>query len=152
MNKFKLFLKYLFLFFLGGAIYYGVEIAYRGYSHFSMFIVGGSCFVFIGLINEKMPWDTWFELQVLYGLLYTLAIEFISGCILNIYLKLNIWDYSNLPLNILGQVCLPFALLWIPLIAIAIVLDDFIRYKIFKEEKPRYRSFIFEKIKKILHK
>lgn len=152
MNKFKLFLKYLFLFFLGGAIYYGVEIAYRGYSHFSMFIVGGSCFVFIGLINEKMPWDTWFELQVLYGLLYTLAIEFVSGCILNIYLKLNIWDYSNLPLNILGQVCLPFALLWIPLIAIAIVLDDFIRYKIFKEEKPRYRSFIFEKIKKILHK
>lgn len=148
MNRFKLMLKYLFLFMLGGAAYVGIELLYRGYSHISMFIVGGSCFLFIGLINEILPWETYIELQVLYGLIFTLCLEFVSGCILNLWLKLDIWDYSNLPFNILGQVCLPFALIWIPVILFGIVLDDYVRYKLFNEEKPRYRSWISEKIKK----
>ena len=147
MKEFKLMLKYLFLFVLGGSAYVGIEILYRGYSHISMFIVGGACFIFIGLINEVLDWETPVELQILYGLLFTLALEFISGCILNLWLGLGIWDYSNLPFNILGQICLPFAILWIPVIFVGIVLDDFVRYKIFKEEKPRYRSWIVEKIK-----
>lgn len=147
MREFKLMLKYLFLFVLGGSAYVGIEILYRGYSHISMFVVGGACFLFIGLINEVLEWETPIELQILYGLLFTLALEFISGCVLNLWLGLGVWDYSNLPLNILGQICLLFAILWIPVIFVGIVLDDFVRYKIFKEEKPRYRSWIVEKIK-----
>ena len=45
-------LKYFTLFIIGGISYYFIEIIYRGYSHFSMIIVGGICFVLIGAINE----------------------------------------------------------------------------------------------------
>lgn len=148
MDKIKVFLKYLFLFILGGSSYVGIELLYRGYSHISMFVVGGCCFLFIGLINEILSWETPIELQILYGLIFTLFIEFISGCILNLWLKLDIWDYSNLPFNILGQISLLFAILWIPIILVGILLDDYIRYYLFGEEKPRYKSWIYEKIKK----
>lgn len=152
MNKIKLFLKYLFLFALGGLVYYGIEIAYRGYSHISMFVVGGLCFVFIGLLNEKLEWDTYVETQVGIGLCFVLLLEFIAGCILNLWLRLGIWDYSNLPLNILGQICVPFAILWIPVIVAAILLDDYVRYYFFHEEKPRYKFYIVEKIKTFINK
>lgn len=152
MHKLKLFLKYLFLFVLGGLAYYGIEIAYRGYSHISMFIVGALCFIFIGLLNEKLEWDTYVEIQVGIGLAFVLVLEFIAGCILNLWLGLSIWDYSNLPLNLLGQICIPFAILWIPVIIVAILLDDYVRYFCFHEENPRYRSWIVEKIKRSLNK
>lgn len=148
MDKIKVFLKYLFLFILGGSSYVGIELLYRGYSHISMFVVGGCCFLFIGLINEILSWETPIELQILYGLIFTLFIEFVSGCILNLWLKLDIWDYSNLPFNLLGQISLLFAILWIPIILVGILLDDYARYYLFGEEKPRYRSWIYEKIKK----
>lgn len=148
MDKIKVFLKYLFLFILGGSSYVGIELLYRGYSHISMFVVGGCCFLFIGLINEILSWETPIELQILYGLIFTLFIEFVSGCILNLWLKLDIWDYSNLPFNLLGQISLLFAILWIPIILVGILLDDYVRYYLFGEEKPRYRSWIYEKIKK----
>ena len=56
-------------------------------------------------------------------------------------LHLNVWDYSNMPLNVLGQICLPFSLLWVIIAIGAIILDDYIRYCFFDEEKPRYKLF-----------
>lgn len=147
MKAIKILLKYLFLLCVGGSIYYLVEIFYRRYSHYTMFAVGGICFVLIGLLNEGMSWDLCIEKQVGLGLATVLIVEFISGCILNLWLNLGIWDYSNLPFNLLGQICLPFALLWIPLIIIAILLDDSIRYTFFNEQKPKYTSYILQKIK-----
>ena len=147
----KLLFKYLFLLCTGGSIYYLIEILYRGYSHYSMFLVGGACFVIIGLLNEGMSWDLCIEKQVILGWISVLLVEFISGCILNLWLGLNIWDYSDLPFNILGQVCLPFALLWIPLIIIAILLDDSLRYSFFNEQKPKYVSHVVQKIKSLLN-
>ena len=44
-----------------------------------------------------------------------------------------------MPFNLLGQICLPFAVAWLALAAVAIVLDDYLRYWLFGEEKPRYR-------------
>lgn len=143
----KLFLKYLFLLVLGGSIYYCMEILFRGYSHYSMFILGGVCFILMGLINELLSWDTYIEVQILIGTGSTLILEFITGCIVNLYLNLNVWDYSDLPFNLLGQVCLSFAFLWMPLTLIGILLDDYIRYKFFNEEEPRYTSYIIEKTK-----
>lgn len=31
---------------------------------------------------------------------------------MNLKLKLAVWDYSKMPLNILGQVCPAFSMLW----------------------------------------
>ena len=54
-------------------------------------------------------------------------------------LGLHIWDYSTMPLNIFGQICLPFSLAWMGLSGVAIILDDYIRYWFFNEEKPHYK-------------
>ena len=59
---------------------------------------------------------------------------------------MNVWNYSALPLNIMGQICLPFSLLWLLLSGVIIVVDDYIRYKFFNEKKPKYK-FLFWKNK-----
>ena len=134
-------IEYAFLLILGGSIYYGIEIAFRGHSHITMFLVGGICFIFIGLINEVIDWNMAFFLQMILGDIIVLIVEFVSGVYLNIYLQLGIWDYSNMPFNLMGQICLPFALLWLPIIAIAIVLDDWVKYLLFHGNKPSYHIF-----------
>ena len=146
---FKKLIEYFILLVVGGSIYVTMEILFRGYSHISMFIVGGLCLCLIGVLNEFYKWEMYIEWQVLIGVGIILTLEFFSGCIVNLWLDLNVWDYSNMPLNLLGQICLPFALLWIPLAFLAILLDDYLRYNWFGEEKPKYRSIILEKIKSL---
>ena len=67
------------------------------------------------------------------------GLELLSGLLLNVYLHLKVWDYSNLPLNVMGQICLPFWGLWCLLAIAAIVVDDYLRYWLFAEEKPHYK-------------
>ena len=132
------------LFCVGGSIYITIEVLWRAFrgsdpTHWTMFILGGLCFLAIGAINEYFSWETPFATQTIVGTSIVLLLEFIFGCILNLWLGLGIWDYSDTPFNILGQVCLPFAVAWLFLVAVAIVLDDYLRYWLFKEEKPKYK-------------
>ena len=95
----------LLTFFLGGTIYVLLELLWRGRSHVSMFCAGGLALLLLhGLFLR-------FALCLVGGLVIT-AIEFVAGAIVNVRLKLNVWDYSKMPLNLYGQVCLPFSLLW----------------------------------------
>lgn len=117
-----------------------IEFIYKGhFSHWSMFLVGGLCFLITGEINEVFTWDMPLSLQALIATAIITLIEFISGYILNIKLNLGVWDYSKLPCNILGQICLPFMAIWFVLSVIAIILDDYLRYWWFDEEKPHYK-------------
>ena len=141
MNKLKIIAKYLFLGIIGSIIYMNLEILWRGYTHWTMGILGGICFICLGLINEILSWETPLILQMFIGSIIITILEFITGCIVNIWLGWNIWDYSNLPLNLLGQICLPFSILWYFISAIGIVIDDYIRYIYFDEEYPRYKLF-----------
>ena len=131
-------LKMLILMVIGGTIYWGVEMLWRGYSHISMFILGGICFVIVGLINEFFPWDMSLIKQSVIGACLITAAEFVTGLIVNVWLGLNVWDYSNLPFNVMGQICLLFFFAWIVLAGVAIVLDDIVRWGLFGEEKPHY--------------
>lgn len=131
-------LRPLVLIGIGGLIYAMIELVFRGRTHWTMLIVGGLCFWLIGLVNEVMPWEVVFWKQCLLGSLIVTVVEFFSGCIINLGLGWNVWDYSNLPLNLLGQICLPFSLLWILISAVAVVLDDYLRYWLYGEEKPHY--------------
>ena len=137
--KIKNALKMIVLLIIGGTIYFGIEMLWRGYSHWTMALVGGICFIAIGAINEYIPWEMGMVQQSLIGACLVTGIEFIAGLILNVWLGLAIWDYSNLPFNIMGQICLPFFFAWIVLSAVAIVVDDYLRYWLFKEEKPHYQ-------------
>lgn len=133
--------KHAVLALCGGCVYYAIEVMWRGYSHWTMAALGGICFVLIGGINEFFTWEMPLALQGVIGAAIVTALELVAGVILNLWLRLGIWDYSNMPLNFLGQICLPFSLLWILLSVVAVVLDDWLRYWLFDEERPTYVLF-----------
>ena len=135
--------KHLLLFAMGGSIYLCIEIVWRGFmksspTHWAMFIVGGIVFLILGNINERLTWDIPLVHQCVVGTVAVIFIEFISGCILNLWLGLAIWDYSDMPMNILGQICPQFALAWFALSGVGIVIDDWLRYYLFHEARPHY--------------
>lgn len=141
----KYLIEILILFCVGGSAYIIIEMVSRGYSHWSMFIVGGLCFLIVGAINNFIGWDFPVEYQCLIGAVAVTIIEFISGYIINIKLGWDVWDYSNMPFNVMGQICLPFTILWIFVSLLAILVDDQVRYRVFGEEVPRYYSIILKK-------
>ena len=130
--------KHAVLFLLGGLIYFCIEVLWRGYSHWTMAVLGGALFVIIGGLNNWFEWEMPFELQAIIGAIAVTVAEFISGCIINIGLGLNVWDYSSMLFNLLGQICLPYSILWMGLSAVAIVADDLLRWLLFGEQFPTY--------------
>lgn len=141
------------LFVIGGRLYTWIEILWRGYTHWTMFLLGGGCFVVMGLLNEHIfPWKLSLMVQAIISAVTITVFEFVTGCIINLWLGWNVWDYSNLPFNFLGQICLYYFLLWIPLSIVGIILDDWLRYIFYlllhkhiprmqKREKPHYQLF-----------
>lgn len=148
MKFIKSIIKYIALFTFGGTTYFTGEVLWRGHSHWTMYVLGGLCFVAVGLINNIFPWSMKLELQALIGAVLITALELITGLVVNIHLGWNIWDYSDVPFNFLGQICLPYCILWYILSVIIIVLDDDIRYQYFGERKPTYES-IFKDIRRL---
>lgn len=138
MRAKKLVSKYLALLLAGGGLYVVLELVWRGRSHWTMFLLGGICFVFLGLINEIIPWDMPLWQQTIIGACIITVLEFLTGCIVNLWLGWAVWDYSGILGNILGQICPQFFILWMPVAMAAIVLDDWLRYWWFGEERPHY--------------
>ena len=140
-EKLKAILKHAVLALCGGCVYFLIEMAWRGHSHWTMAVLGGVCFVLIGDINEFIPWNMPLVLQGAIGSGTVTLLELVSGIILNLWLGLGIWDYYNMPFNFLGQICLPFSLLWVALSVVAVILDDWLRYWLFGEDRPTYTLF-----------
>ena len=143
-NKLYTLLKYSILFLIGGVLYYLIETVYKGLtsgvgSHWTMVVLGGICFTILGGYNEFLSWETPLWKQCTFGAIIVTILEFITGCIVNLWLGWDVWHYEHL--DVLGQICLPFSIIWFFLSAIAIILDDYLRYWLFNEEKPRYKLF-----------
>ena len=114
-------------FLIGGLLYQMVEILWRGYTHPSMFIVGGLCFVLLGLLNEIGPCrNAPLLVHMVLAAGIVTAVELLTGLVLNVWLGLGVWDYSGLPGNFMGQVCIWFALLWLLLSLPAMKLEDWL--------------------------
>ncbi|MBQ2285695.1 MAG: hypothetical protein II252_00050 [Clostridia bacterium] len=112
--------KARFMLFSIGAVGYGlIEIIWRGYTHWSMLGAGGICFMFFGSISDKFKKAGLF-IKGLIGSTFITGVEFIFGVVFNIILKKNVWDYSKMPLNIIGQVCMPYSCLWVLLSIVGI--------------------------------
>ena len=135
------FVRLMTLWLWGGFVYYCIELLYRGYSHPSMFITGGVAFLVVGGLNNYIPWWLGFVWQCVIGGIAITFIELIAGLIVNIWLGLGVWDYSDLRFNLWGQVVPIFTLAWMVLCVIAIWLDDLLRWKLFEEQKPSYVLF-----------
>ena len=118
------------IFFGIGAVGYGlIEILWRGYTHWAMLVAGGICFVIFSYIAEKFRSRPLILKAVLCALSVT-TVEIIFGVVFNLILKENIWDYSSLPMNFMGQICLPYSFLWGILGFVFIPLADVLNEKI----------------------
>lgn len=139
-NSFKL-LKILIIWFILGMLYFTLEGIWRipkgGYANIIMLPIGGFCGLLVGSINQ-LP--RFYDMKVIYqsliGAGLVTLVEFLSGCFLNLYLNLGIWDYSNLPFNLLGQVCLLFSFIWLLIMPLCIWIEDKIRFVLFHEGYP----------------
>lgn len=137
-------LKLYTVFVLGGLLYGLIEISVRGFSHITMGILGGASMVVIHLLNDQRRNGLSFITQLGIAALFITSIEFLAGEILNRRLHMNIWDYSEMPLNFDGQICLLFVVFWFLLAAVGTFLDDWLRWKMFGESK----NFDYLKIKR----
>ena len=120
-------LKKAILFAIGGCSYVGLEFLWRGWSHGSMLVAGGSCFLLLGKLNRTKP-RLPLPLRGLAGAGIITLVEYTAGLLVN--RSYRVWDYRNVPLNIHGQICLPFCLLWIPIGLGAMVFYDVLDKKI----------------------
>lgn len=133
-------MKYSILFIIGGVSYFLIENLWRGYSYFSMFVLGGLCFITIGII-KRYVFSLKSSLIIQQGMACCIitVLELMFGLILNIKLGLQIWDYSNIKFNFMGQICLEYSILWFFLSLPTIIIYDYLRYLLFKEERPNYK-------------
>ena len=105
------YILYGLAFLIGGNVYCLIELIYRSKTHYSMFFCAGLAVIimlFIYRSNKAIS-------PVIFGLIASLvitALEFIFGIVFNLFLNEKVWDYSNTPLNIMGQICLPFSVIW----------------------------------------
>ena len=86
--------EYLFLWGIGGWIYYSLEIIFRGFSHWSMFVLGGICMMFFTYQGELVHWQDDFLRQVLRCSIFVTAMD-LSAVYDIVCLSLCCWDLSE---------------------------------------------------------
>lgn len=126
------------LFLCGGLLYCIIEILWRGYTHWTMGITGGVCMVFLFEIMTKIKLPLY--LQCLVGSLVITFFEFSVGTLVNLHLHWNVWDYSDMPLNLYGQICVPFMIVWYLLCVPASFISRFLEKHLFSKSLLTFRS------------
>ena len=112
------------VFILGGVSYGLIEMIYRGYTHWSMVLTGGACILTFYIMAEWLM-----SIPLLWAALAGAAIitvyELCVGLVVNVMLKLEVWDYSEVPGNFMGQICPAFSVAWFIL---SLIFIGIIRY------------------------
>ena len=137
----KKFIGKLGLFLSCGFIYCMIEILFRGWSHWSMFVLAGFLGVFcIDSINNVLSFDCDYIVQILISTILCTIGEGISGIILNVWLQLNVWNYSKMTFGtfFFGQCNVLFCFAWMLIISIIIFYCDAYNYYILKIEPCPY--------------
>lgn len=126
MSKTK---EYAVIFLLGGVIYSAVEVVTRGFTHWSMTIAGGICLMIIYHHFLTHP-DDGILSHCLFGMITITSVEFVFGVIFNMILGWNVWDYSNMYLNFMGQICPSFSAAWFLISVPAVMICEAVRSRI----------------------
>lgn len=106
------FFFYLFAFWLGGTIYQALELWWRRRTHWTMFLAGGTCSVLLNFLCNDVFSVLPLPFKCLLGAGIITAVEFCFGCVVNLKFQMNVWDYSQMRGNVLGQICPYFSVLW----------------------------------------
>lgn len=94
-----------------GAVAYGlIEITVRGYTHWTMALTGGAVLMLLNLIGQTENLSI--IVKCLLGMTVITSLEFAVGMAVNVGFGWNVWDYSDKPLNVFGQICPQFCIVW----------------------------------------
>lgn len=117
-------MEFILVYTFGGLLYGLVEILWRGWTHWTMILCGGLCFTLMYLISAA-------ELPLIKKWILSAAaittVEFFTGCLVNLRLGWQVWDYSDMPYNLLGQICPQFLLMWLFLSVPGVALCTLLR-------------------------
>lgn len=147
MTKLSNFLLSMLMWTWGGTLYFFMEVVYKtltgnpDHISWTMIIVAFILCIPLERFGDELPWEMPMILQTIICAVAITITELISGLILNVWLGLHVWDYSELPFNFMGQICLQFSLLWVVLSFLGIKAFDWIRYTIVGGIRPQYKMF-----------
>lgn len=128
-----------------GTLYFFIEVAWKTANgrpdtiSWTMLLLAIFLAVPLERCGAEVPWNMPLIIQAIICTCAITAAEFCAGCVLNLWLRLDIWDYSNMAWNVLGQICPQFIAAWFILSIFAIIMLDWMRYSIEGEERPHYR-------------
>lgn len=104
-------MRKIWIFAFGGAAYCFLELLWRGSTHWSMALAGGTVLTVLCASSGRM--------SVLGFMPYSAAVitltELLFGLVFNVAMGGAVWDYSGIVMNFFGQICLPYSLLWLAL-------------------------------------
>ena len=123
----KIIKKYSLLFILGAVGYAAIEVIFRGRTHWSMMIAGGLCLILFSMVSELLSGKSILLKAALCAVGVT-AIEFIFGVVFNIWLGMGVWDYSDVPFNLMGQICPIFSIMWAGIAILFLPLAEIINH------------------------
>ncbi len=128
----------------GATIYFFLEVGYKSLTghperiSWTMLAVAIILCIPVERCGAELPWDCPLWLQALCCAMLVTAVEFVAGLVLNVWLGLGIWDYSHLPFNLMGQICLQFFFVWWGLCFVFIPVFDWMRWTVEGREQPHY--------------
>lgn len=137
MTKFqkRRIIEFTMIFCIGSLMYGLLEVIYRGFTHPTMALTGGVLFLSLYFINLSLKTRS-LVLRGLIGAVIITCTEFFVGVIVNLVFDLHVWDYSGIPGNILGQICLPFSIAWFFLSLSAVYISVFLFWQLNKRFSP----------------
>ena len=141
MNNAKKFIPLFVIFNISGFIYIILELLWRGYSHWTMYLCAGLCGLVMAAINDNwFKMDTDFRFQVLASAVSCTIMEFFFGIVFNG--DFSIWDYRGLwgTIHFLGdQVNILFFGMWMLISIFALPFLDWMQWKLGIGQRPYYR-------------
>ena len=123
------FREYLLMYAIGSVTYTGVELLFRGRTHFTMVLTGGLCLLLIHATSLRLSRAS-LLLRAFVGSLIVTAVECLVGCFVNRYLGWEVWDYSNHAMNLWGQICPLYSFYWFLLSIPAVMVSDIVAIRI----------------------
>ncbi len=121
-----------------GAVGYGLaEVITRGYTHWSMALAGGTVLVLFTIINQSR--NIPLLIRCLLGMVIITSIEFGIGMLVNVAAGWDVWDYSDKPFNVMGQICPQFSAVWFLVSIPAFWLSSFIETQVESKTKISLR-------------
>lgn len=128
----------------GGTVYFLLEVVFKTLTghperiSWTMLVVAILLTIPVERAGEQLPWEVPLWLQALCCAALVTAVELAAGCIINLWLGWDVWDYSNLPGNLWGQICPQYSAIWWVLCLAFIPAFDWLRYAVEGGERPCY--------------